>query len=70
MRGTGILLTPAPARPMARTDSGSGMSCMLAERTRTASGMGNLGGDLVAVPWQPVQTGDGDVVQGEDLVHG
>ena len=32
--------------------------------------VGDLRGDLIAVPWQPVQTGDGDVVQGEDLVHG
>jgi hypothetical protein len=35
---TGMLLTPAPARPMALTDSGRSMSCIFAERTRMASG--------------------------------
>ena len=35
---TGMLLVPAPARPMARTLAGIGIACMSAERTSTASG--------------------------------
>ena len=38
MAATGILLVPAPARPMALTVSGITRSCILAERTRMASG--------------------------------
>src|SRR3954468_22112729 len=36
---TGMLLVPAPARPTARSDSGSCSLCMSAERTRIASGL-------------------------------
>jgi len=35
---TGMLLVPAPARPMAFTVGGMSMPCMSAERTRMASG--------------------------------
>ena len=35
---TGILLTPAPARPIACNVSGTSQSCILNERTNTASG--------------------------------
>ena len=35
----GILLVPAPARPMACTLAGISMSCILAERTKIASGV-------------------------------
>jgi hypothetical protein len=38
MASTGLLLVPAPARPTALSDSGIGMSCILAGRTRIASG--------------------------------
>ena len=34
---TGMLLVPAPARPMASTLAGMSMRCMSAERTSTAS---------------------------------
>ena len=34
----GMLFTPAPARPMARTPGGIAKSCRSAERTRIASG--------------------------------
>ena len=36
--GTGMLFVPAPARPMARTESGIDIACMSADRTRIASG--------------------------------
>src|SRR3569623_264712 len=35
---TGMLLVPAPARAIARTDTGMSISCRLAERTRMPSG--------------------------------
>jgi hypothetical protein len=35
---TGMLLVPAPARPMACTLGAMAMACMSAERTSTASG--------------------------------
>jgi hypothetical protein len=35
---TGMLLVPAPARPMARTLAAMAMPCMSALRTRTAAG--------------------------------
>ena len=38
MAATGMLLVPAPARPIARTVAGMSMPCMSAERTSTASG--------------------------------
>jgi hypothetical protein len=38
MAFTGILLVPAPARPIALTLDGMSMPCMSADRTRTASG--------------------------------
>jgi hypothetical protein len=37
---TGMLLVPAPARPMARTLAGISIECMSAERTSTATGCG------------------------------
>jgi hypothetical protein len=36
---TGMLLVPAPARPMALTDFGISILCMSADRTSTASGV-------------------------------
>jgi hypothetical protein len=38
MTSTGMLFTPAPARPMALTLAGISALCMSAERTMTASG--------------------------------
>ena len=35
---TGMLLTPAPARAMARTSGAIALACMSAERTRIACG--------------------------------
>jgi hypothetical protein len=35
---TGMLLVPAPARPIARTLAGISIACISAERTSTASG--------------------------------
>ena len=37
---TGMLFVPAPARPTQSTLSGIGMSCILNERSRIASGSG------------------------------
>jgi hypothetical protein len=38
INATGMLLVPAPARPIARTLGGIVIACMSAERTSTASG--------------------------------
>jgi hypothetical protein len=38
MAFTGMLLVPAPARPMASTLTAIGNACMSCERTRIASG--------------------------------
>ena len=38
MASTGMLFTPAPARPTALSVPGIGMSCILKERSRIASG--------------------------------
>jgi len=38
MASTGILFTPAPARPMASTESAMGLSCIFSERSSRASG--------------------------------
>jgi len=41
INGTGMLLVPAPARPMATTLAGMSILCMSAERSSTASGAFN-----------------------------
>lgn len=40
MRSTGMLLTPAPARAMARHVLGTSVSCILCERNKTACAYG------------------------------
>ncbi len=39
MASTGMLLTPAPARPIALTESATGSSCILKDRSIMASGV-------------------------------